>query len=92
MNPARMWIICLNQGRRWENDILFLILEDLARDDQPHDLVGSFQDLVDARIAEILLDLVVVEVAVATVHLERPVDDLRVSCSQGAGLHRSNYR
>ncbi len=42
-----------------------------ARDDHPHDLVGALQDLVDAQIADDLLDAVIGEIAVAAMDLQR---------------------
>src|SRR5439155_17651628 len=50
--------------------------EHLARDDDAHDLVGAFQDLVHPQVPYQLLEAIVVEVAVAAVHLQRVVDDL----------------
>src|SRR6185437_2702714 len=50
--------------------------QQLARDDDAHDLVGAFQDLVHAQIAHQLLDAEVLEVAVAAVDLQRLVAHL----------------
>ena len=62
-----------------------------AGDDHPHDLVGAFQDLVDAQVADDLLDAVLGEVAVAAVELQRLVGDLEggvgdVALGHGAEL------
>src|SRR5690348_6051538 len=38
--------------------------EQAARDDEAHDLVGPFEDLVNAQIAQVALDRVILDVAV----------------------------
>src|SRR5665213_645737 len=45
-------------------------------DDDAHDLVGAFEYLVHAQIAQIALDRIFLDVAVAAVQLQRLVDDL----------------
>src|SRR5690606_4349554 len=42
----------------------------MPRDDDAHDLVGTLQDLVDAKVAHQLLDAVVVQIAVAAEELQ----------------------
>ena len=66
--------------------------EQLAADDDAHDLVRALEDLVHAQVAHDLLDAVVVQVAVAAVQLQRLVRDAesgvgRESLRHGA-LHR----
>src|SRR3712207_7992162 len=51
-------------------------------------LFRSFEDLVDPQVAEIALDLVVTEIAVAAVQLQRLVDDLEA----GIGGDRKSTR
>src|SRR5579871_5076831 len=50
---------------------------DLARHDHSHDLVRPFENLVDAKIADDLLDAVVREISVAAEHLQRVVGDAK---------------
>src|SRR5260370_27656849 len=47
-----------------------------ARNDHPHDLVGAFEDLMNAQVAQIALDGKVLQVAVAAMQLQRFIDDL----------------
>ena len=46
------------------------LAEQLAGDDDAHDLVGAFVDLVDAQVADHALHGLVLQVAVAAVRLE----------------------
>ena len=52
-----------------------------------HDFVGSFEDLMDAEIAKDTLNWVVLEVAIATVHLEGVVDDIKTFVSRKFFCH-----
>src|SRR5919106_1603791 len=45
-------------------------VEKAAGNDQLHDLVGTFEDLVDTDIPEIPLDLVILDVSIAAVQLQ----------------------
>ena len=45
--------------------------QQLAGDDQAHDLVGAFEDLVHPDVAQEALDWIVAQVAIATVKLQR---------------------
>src|SRR3569833_2513096 len=47
-----------------------------ARDDDAHDLVGAFEDLVHAHVAQHALDGMVAQIAVAAVHLQAAIDDV----------------
>src|SRR5207249_9375101 len=51
--------------------------EDLSRDHEPLDLARSLADLRELRVAEISLDLVLLDVAVAAVDLDPGVRDSR---------------
>src|SRR5580704_9046525 len=59
-----------------------------ARNDHPHDLVGAFEDLVNAQVAQIALDGKVLQVAVAAMQLQRLVDDLEPDVGRKALAHR----
>lgn len=48
----------------------------MSGDEQPHDFIGPLKDHVDAGVPQVLLHRVVFEVAVATVQLQRLIDDL----------------
>src|SRR5262245_23313060 len=50
--------------------------QQLARDDDAHDLVGALQDLVHPEIAHQLLHAVILEIPVAAVDLQCLVADL----------------
>src|SRR5439155_26704561 len=52
------------------------IPQQITADDQPHHLVGAFQDLVDAHVAQDPLDRMIAQVAVAAVKLQAAVDDI----------------
>ena len=56
-----------------------LPLQHCPRDEHLHDLVGALQDLVDADVPEVLLHGVVLQIAVAPVHLQGRVHDLEGS-------------
>ena len=49
----------------------------IERHDQPHDLVGAFEDLVHAQVPDNLLDAVIREIAVAAVQLQALIGHLR---------------
>ena len=61
-------------------------------DDDAHDLVGAFEDLVDAQIAQMALDREVPEVAVAAMQLQRLVDDVEPGVGGDALGHRTVQR
>src|SRR5260370_33637356 len=63
-----------------------------ARNDHPHDLVGTFEDLVHAQVAEIALDGEVLQVAVAAMQLQRLVDDLKPDIGRETLAHRRGLR
>lgn len=42
----------------------------MPANDHAHDLVGALEDRVDPEISEVLLDLVVLEIAIAAMQLE----------------------
>src|SRR6201999_3760438 len=62
------------------------------RDDHAHDLVGAFEDLVHAQVAQIALDGEVLQVAVAAMQLQRVVDDLEADVGGEALAHRRRLR
>ena len=51
-----------------------LVPQHVAADDQPHHLVGAFQDLMHAHVAQHALDRMVAQIAVAAVQLQAAVD------------------
>jgi hypothetical protein len=57
-----------------------------------HDLVGSFEDLVDSEITQEPLDGVILEVAVASVHLEAVVHDVEALVGRELLGHRAVHR
>ena len=59
-----------------EEEEKVLIFEEGARDDEAHDLVGALEDLVNADVSQIPLNLVILEVSVASKHLKGIVADL----------------
>ena len=63
-----------------------------AGGDDPHDLVGAFEDLVHAQVADQLLDAEVGEVAVAAEELQRAVGDLEGGVGDEALGHRAGHR
>src|SRR5687767_12312507 len=50
-------------------------LEHFARDDDAHDLVGAFENAMHPKIAHDAFDLIVGEIAVAAVQLQRLISD-----------------
>src|SRR6266849_1961838 len=54
--------------------------------DQPHHLVGAFQDLVHAQVAQYALDRVIAQIAVAAVELQAAIDHIE------AGIGREPLR
>src|SRR5690348_9934430 len=52
-----------------------LLPQQVAGDDDAHDLVGAFEDLVHPHVAQIALDREVLEITVAAVQLQRLVGD-----------------
>ena len=62
-----------NPGR--PSQTRWLLVQKAAGDDNAHDLVGAFEDLVHAHVAQIALDREVLQVAVTAVQLQRVVDD-----------------
>src|SRR6185312_8562319 len=66
--------------------------EQAARDDEAHDLVGAFEDPVDAQIAEVALDRIVLDVAVAAMELQRLVADPEAGIGREALGHRAAHR
>mmetsp|Transcript_14885 Transcript_14885/g.38194 ORF Transcript_14885/g.38194 Transcript_14885/m.38194 type:complete len:415 (+) Transcript_14885:66-1310(+) len=65
---------------------------ELARDDEPHDLVGALQDGVHAQVAQVALHVVLRQVAVAAQHLQRAVRDARAGVGGEALGHRGVQR
>ena len=63
-----------------------------AGDDDPHDLVGAFENLVDAQIAHQFLDAVVMQIAVAAKQLQRIVGDLETAVGDEALGHGRPFR
>ena len=55
---------------------LSIILEKGALNDVHHNFVGAFEDLVDAQIPQESLNRVVLQVAIATMHLQAVIDDV----------------
>jgi hypothetical protein len=53
-----------------------------AADDQPHDLVSAFKNLMDANVAQHPLDRVVAQVAKAAVQLETTIKDIEARISR----------
>src|SRR5882762_8274439 len=66
-----------------------LLPQQPAGDDDAHDLVGAFEDLVDADVAQVALDGEILEVAVAAVELQRLVADLETGIGGKALGHRA---
>ena len=65
------------------------LAEEVAGDDDAHDLVGAFEDLVHAQIAQIALDREILEIAVAAMQLQRLVDDMKPGIGGEALGHRA---
>ena len=59
-----------------------LISQYITANDQPHHLVGAFQNLVHAQIAQDALDWMIAQVAVAAVKLQAAIDDLEPGVSR----------
>src|SRR5438067_6502508 len=68
------------------------LAKQVAGDNDAHDLVGAFEDLVHAQIAQIALDREVLEVAVAAVELQRLVRDMKPGIGREALGHRALHR
>src|SRR5690606_25636007 len=66
--------------------------DQMPRDDDAHDLVGTLQDLVDAKVAHQLLDAVVVQVAVAAEELQGVVGDGEARIGDEALGHGRPFR
>src|ERR1700722_6523543 len=66
--------------------------QEVAGDDDAHDLVGAFEDLVDAQITQIALDREIPEIAVAAVQLQRLVGDVEPGIGGDALGHRAMQR
>src|ERR1051326_4972493 len=66
-----------------------LLAEEVAGDDDAHDLVGAFEDLMHAQVAQIALDRKVLEVAVAAMQLQRLVGDMKTGIGREALGHRA---
>src|SRR5580704_5522017 len=66
-----------------------LLTQQVAGDDDAHDLVGAFEDLVDAQVAQIALDREILEVAVAAMQLQRLVGDMETGIGREALGHRA---
>src|SRR5215472_3118197 len=65
--------------------------EQAAGDDHPHDLVGAFEDLVDAHVAQIALDREILQVAVAAKELQRLVADMKPGVGRQPLGHRAMH-
>src|SRR5271169_2697972 len=65
--------------------------EQMPGDDHPHDLVGAFEDLVHAQIAQIALDRKVLQIAVAAEQLQRLVADVEPGISRETLGHRAMH-
>src|SRR4029077_1796885 len=66
-----------------------LLPQQVAGDDDAHDFVGAFEDLVDAQVAQVALDREIAEIAVAAMQLQRLVDDMKPGVSGEALGHRA---
>lgn len=69
-----------------------IVLEQDSLDDVHHDLVGAFKDLVDAEVSEEPLNGVVLEVAIATVHLQAVIDNVEALVRGKLLSHRAVHR
>src|ERR1044072_9072859 len=52
------------------------IAQQLPADDQPHDLIGAFQDLVNPQVPQDALDGMIAQIAVAAMQLQAAIDHL----------------
>src|SRR4051812_35530882 len=66
-----------------------LLPQQVAGDDDAHDLVGAFEDLVHPQIAQIALDREILEIAVAAMQLQRLVGDMKTGIGGEALGHRA---
>src|SRR5581483_6649753 len=69
-------------------DIARLSAEQPARDDDAHDLVGAFEDLMHPHVAEVALDRELLQIPVAAMELQRGVADLEAHVGREALRHR----
>src|ERR1700721_2476549 len=67
-------------------------LDHLTRHDQPHDLVGAFQNLMHPQVAHDLFDAVLAQVTVTAMQLQRLVGDLETDIGTEALGHRAQHR
>src|SRR5476649_325242 len=63
-----------------------------TRNDHTHDLVGALEDLVHPKVAQVTLDGKVLQIAVATVQLQRVVHDVEADVGREAFGHRGGLR
>src|SRR5690348_17076498 len=68
-----------------------LLPEEVAGDDDAHDLVGAFEDLMHPQIAQIALDREILEIAVAAMQLQRLVGDMKPGVGREALCHRALF-
>src|SRR5215470_2431126 len=71
---------------------LALLPQQVAGDDDAHDLVGAFEDLVHPQVAQIALDREVFEITVAAMQLQRLVDDMEPGIGGDALRHGAMQR
>lgn len=70
-----------------------LLLKQASRDQHPHHFVAAFQDLMDPAVPHVLLDGIVLQVAVASVHLQGLVADSETFvCSEELGHGAQGHR
>src|SRR5690606_26789843 len=74
---SRTWIESAISSSRpcSARDVEVRLLQQAPRDDDPHDLVGTFENLVDAGIAHVALQRILANVAIAPMELQRLVAD-----------------
>src|SRR5436190_14407773 len=63
------------------------LADECPRHNHSHDLIGSFQDLMDPQIAHDLLDPVFRQIAVAAMQLERLISDIKADVGDEALGH-----
>src|SRR5271166_1108959 len=68
------------------------ILDQAARHDHPHDLVRSFEDLMNAQVAHQFFDSVVGEIAIAAEQLQRVVGGVEAGVARDLLGHRAQAR
>lgn len=63
----------------------YILSEQVPANQQSHHFIGSFKDLVNSDVAEVLLNRIIFQESVATEHLQSSVDDLEQETLSNVG-------